>query len=77
MRRNDGKAFLLTNLVGVEEVGVDRSRQEAVVLEHVQQERDVGLNAADAELAQRSVHFRRRSRQVGRVRDHLSSTVIE
>lgn len=55
----------------VDEVRVDGAVEELLVLQHVQQERDVGLNTANAELAKSSVHFRAARLQVLRVRNHL------
>ena len=43
----------------VDEVCVNGARQELLVLQNVEEERNIRLDAADAEFPQSSIHLRR------------------
>ena len=55
----------------VDEISVEGSVEEFRVLQDVEEEGDVGLDAADAELSQGAVHLGRRGGQVARMGNHL------
>lgn len=55
----------------VNEVGIDDSAEELLVLEHIEQERNVGLDASDSELAEGSVHLGTGGGEVFGVSDDL------
>lgn len=57
--------------VFVDEVGVQHPIQKLLVLQDVQQERNISLNSPNAELTQGSVHFSGTGGQVGGMRNDL------